>query len=75
MHFNKYYFDFVIIILSRKFISKILNIFKKNQKNTLIMFFKIFKIYTYLKFNQSLNIKAISVVDFHKSLACTKISN
>ena len=58
-----------LIILSRKFISKIFNIFqKKNQKNTLIICSSknIHKIYTYLKFNQSLNIKAISAVDFHQ---------
>ena len=58
-----------LIILSRKFISKIFNFFqKKNQKNTLIICSSknIHKIYTYLKFNQSLNIKAISAVDFHQ---------
>tara|TARA_B100000989_G_scaffold298523_1_gene288256 strand:- start:6365 stop:8179 length:1815 start_codon:yes stop_codon:yes gene_type:complete len=59
----------LFIILSRKFISKIFNIFqKKNQKNILIVCSSknIHKIYTYLKFNQNLNIRAISVVDFHK---------
>ena len=58
-----------LIILSRKLISKIYNIFqKKNQLNTLILCLpkNIHKLYMHLQLNQKLNIKAICVNDFQK---------
>ena len=58
-----------LIILSKKLISKIYNIFqKKNQLNTLILCLpkNIHKLYMHLQLNQKLNIKAICVNDFQK---------
>ncbi len=58
-----------LIILSRKFISKIFNIYqKKNQLNTLILCSSknIHKIYMHLQLIQKLNIRAICVEDFNK---------
>ena len=59
----------LLIVLSRKLISKIFNSFhKKTQHNTLIVcsFKNIHKIYSSLRLNQNLNIKAVCAVDYNK---------